>query len=650
MRELTRSIAALLCVLAVSFGGTAPAQLARIRSPYTPISVPPPQFVNSNRLKNLIRAGNLYLSLQDAIALALENNLDIELQRYDETIANSDVLRASGGGLLRGVPLEVNTLPPGVGGPASPLLNLPASGTPGTTSVPVNLTEATALSPAQISPGITGTTPLSNGSPIPVFDPALMGQLNWEHQTTPEVNPLVTGANSLVDHDFLGNLGFEKGFALGTQISASFDANNLDSNSNRNLYNPYTTSSLSISVVQPLLRGFGIKLNRRFIRIANNNRKVTDLVFRQQAITTVYGVVNLYYDLVSQIDDVNVKRETLALAQRLYEDNKSKVTQGTLAPIELVRAQAQVAASRQDLANSEGFEREQELVLKTVLSRNGTADPLLREVRVIPTDSVPAPMGNQTRPVEELVAEATRQRPEVQTGELQISNSQIGMEGSRNELLPELDLVGIAQNTGLAGSVNPMASLSNPALGSVSDMPFIGGFGSSLAQILRRNYPTYGIGLQLNLPLRNRVAQADYERDLAQVRQSQVRFQQVENQVRLEVEAALIALQRSRAAYEAAVETRTLQEQSLKIEMEKYENGVSTTYLVLQYQSYLAQARSTEVAAKSVYAKARNEFERALGETLENHNIQMADVLRGHIATPPSPLPPVSSNSPGQPR
>ncbi|MGH9611999.1 MAG: hypothetical protein ACRD4P_02845, partial [Bryobacteraceae bacterium] len=238
MRELTRSIAVPLCVLAVAFGGTAPAQLARIRSPYTRVSVPPPQFANSNRLKSLIRAGNLYLSLQDAIALALENNLDIELQRYDETIANSDVLRARGGGLLRGVPLEVNTLPPGVGGPASPLLNLPASGTPGTTSVPVNLTEATALSPTQISPGITGTTPLSNGSPIPLFDPALTGQLNWEHQTTPEVNPLVTGANSLVDHDLLGNLGFEKGFALGTQISASFDANNLDSNSNRNLYNP----------------------------------------------------------------------------------------------------------------------------------------------------------------------------------------------------------------------------------------------------------------------------------------------------------------------------------------------------------------------------------------------------------------------------
>jgi outer membrane protein TolC len=310
-----------------------------------------------------------------------------------------------------------------------------------------------------------------------------------------------------------------------------------------------------------------------------------------------------------------------------------------LAPIELVRAQAQVAASRQDLANSEGFELQEELLLKTVLTRKGTADPALREARLVPTTPIDIPVREEVTLVPDLVSEAFRNRPELEEGRLQILNSEISLKGSRNGLLPELDLVGAVQNSGLAGQLNPLSAPTSVGPVTTNDPALIGGFGSSVEQILRRNYPTYGIGIQLNLPLKNRVAQGDYARDQMQLRQTEVRFQQLANQVRLEVESALIAVQRSRAAYDAAVETTKLQAQSLQIELEKYANGVSTNFLVMQYQSYLAQARSTEVASRSVYVKARTALERALGRTLDNHKISIDEVYRGRMSTPPAALP-----------
>ncbi len=608
----------------------------RLQRPYEAQSAPPVSFDNSARLGSLLREGKLYLSLDDAIGLALENNLDIELQRFDPGIASSDLLRASGGGSLRGVPLAVSELPAGVGGPASPILNLPATGAPFSSSVSTNLSELTSIVPGQSSAAITGPTPFSNGPPIPIFEPALVGQLNAQHQTTLQTNPASSGTKTVFGSSMLANLGFQKGFASGTQLNAGFNAYSQNLNSLTNIYNPYINSYFSISINQPLLRGFGPQVNRRFIRIAHNNQKVGDLVFRQQVISTVAGVIRLYFDLVTLQEDVQVKRQTLVLAQKLYDDNNEKVGQGTLAPIELVRAQAQMASSRQDLANSEGFESQQELVLKNVLTRRGIADPALREARIVPTTPIDIPAREEVPAIQDLVATANRNRPELEEGRLQVENSEIGLRGSRNALLPDLALVVIAQNNGLAGQINPLAYPGGPLL----DAAFIGGFGTALEQIFRRNYPTYGIGLQLNLPLRNNVAQADYARDAIQFRQTQVRYQQLLNQIRLEVEAALIALQRSRAAYDAAVEARKLQEQSLQIEMEKYANGVSTNFFVMQYQSFLAQTRSTEVAAKSVYAKARTALERALGMTLENHNISMDEAFSGRVSRPPDTVPP----------
>jgi outer membrane protein TolC len=436
-----------------------------------------------------------------------------------------------------------------------------------------------------------------------------------------------------------------QGFSTGATVTAGFT--NLYSNQRdpRNIFNPYYYSTFGVTITQPLLRGFGIDLNRRFIRIARNNQKISDYVFKQQVISTVYGVIRLYEDLVALDEDLNVKRETLTTAQRLYEDNRNKVEQGTLAPVELTRANAEVAAARQDMINADGYAREQELILKNVLSRDFQADPQFREIRIIPTDPLAIePLPTQT--AMELEQLALRNRPELQAANLQVTNAEINIQGTRNALLPELDVVANASNAGLAGAVNsayvPAAGVPLPTRGAYLGLG--GGYGSALAQILDRDYPTYSIGLNLTLPVRNRIAQADLARDELQLRQSQVRTKQVENQIRVEVEDALIAVQRTRAAYEAAVEARKLQEESLEIEQERFNVGLSTNFLVIQYQSYVAQARSTEVAALDAYAKARLQLERATGTTLPNHDVSIGEAFRGQVSRASVPHIPAGVN------
>jgi outer membrane protein TolC len=608
---------------------------SRFDNPYLPDHVRAPSFTNSSRLAALLRGGKLYLSLDDAIALAIENNLDVELQRYSYPTADSDLLRAKGGGAIRGLPLVVDLLPQGIGGPQSPVLNLPASGTITSTNVPTTLLELAAIIPGQTSPSIATGTP-SAGSPVPQFDPAITGGVSAEHASTPEADVQTAGVPVYTTNTNTGNIGLTQGFSTGTSINASFNSLRQSSNATNATFSPFVSSSLGITVTQPLLRGFGPSVNRRYIRIARNNQKASDQLFRQQAIETVTGVIQLYYDLVSLLDDVAVKRETLATAQKLYEDNQAKVEQGTIAPIELVRAQAQVAAARQDLANSDGFERQQELIVKSVISRNGTSDPVLREARVVPTTPIEVTPAEDTTPVEEYIKQAFANRPELAGGRIQIENTQIAMQGTRKEMLPQLDVVGTVQNGGFGGQANTL----NPGISTTTvDPALLGGFGNSLEQILEHNYPTYAVGIQLNLPLRNRIAEADYIRDETQLRQSQVLLQRLQNQVRLEVEGAIIAMSRTRAAYEAAVEARKLQEQSLEIENEKFENGLSTTFLVLQYQSYVAQARSTEVAARGAFVKARTALERATGRTLEIHNISFDEAQSGNVKRAPSEIP-----------
>jgi outer membrane protein len=609
--------------------------LGRIAHPYEARQVSGVSVQNSERILELIRAGQLYLSLQDAIALALENNLDVELERFLSPIAATDVERASGGGLLRGLSLLVNEPAPGIGGPNGPLLtNLTAGSTP-TALVNTNFSDIALISEQQNDLSVTGTIPMSSGSQIPQYDLTVSGLLNWTHENTQEYSTLLTGgSNWLTTNTVNGNVGYSQGFSPGTQLSVNFDNTRFNSNATRYIYDPTYASSVGFTVTQPLLRGFGVSLNRRYIRIAKNDQRIANMVFQQQVIETVAGVARLYTDLVSLNEDVRVKQEALRLAQRLYDDNKNKVDQGTLAPIEVTRAQAQVAASRQALISAQGLVRQQELIVMTAITRKGLANPALREAHITPTDSVTVPEQESTPPLEELTAEALKTRPDLSQAGIQVENSRISLKGSLNALRPELDLVGIAQNGGLSGTLNPVAGPFNT--GTIANA---GAYGAALGQIVHGNYPTYGVGLQLTLPLRNRVAQADAVRDELQVRQAEVRRQQLEDQVRLEVADAEVALQQARASYEAAVETRVLQEQSVKVEQQKFDVGLSTNYLVIEYQSYLAQAQSTEVAAKGAYAKAKIALERALGTILDTDHVTIDQASQGQVSSAPAQLP-----------
>ena len=579
------------------------------------------RFDNSPRVRELLRSGNLYLSLQDALALAIENNLDIELQRYGLPAADTELLRAQGGGTNRGLNYTLLEVPAGVGGPLSPLAVNPAntnSATSGAT-VATNATELGVLGEPSVNLSMQGTIPQSNGTLVPTLDPAVVGVVNWQHQTTPQSSFLSNGQNALVTNSFVANAGVQQGFLTGGNVSLAFNNNHTSLNSLTSTYSPFTGSSLGLTVTQPLMRGFGRALNRRFIRIAGNEQKISSMLFQQQLIATTYGVIRLYTDFVALYEDEKVKQETVAAAEKLLNDTKVQVDEGTLAQVELTRANAQVFSTRQDLINARGLREEQEAILKNVLTRS--QDLELRTARILPTDTLSIPDKDEIRPIQDLLAEALAHRPDLGQASLQVENSIIGLEGARSARLPEVDLVGIMQNNGLSGqgtgfSVNP-----NPAL--------VGGYGGVLGQVLARDYPTYGVGVQVTLPIRNRIAEADLARDEIQVKQSQVRVKQLQNQAQLEVQDALIAMRRSRASYEAAVQARKFQQESLEAEQIRFEVGASTAFFVIQYESLLAQAKSTEVAAMSSYVKARAALQRATGSILDANGISVDAAVKG---------------------
>jgi outer membrane protein len=607
--------------------------LGRLSRPYRNPEVSPISFQNSQRIFGLIRAGQLYLSLDDAIALTLENNLDIELERFIPKIADTDSQRAHGGGLLRGLSLLVNEPPPGIGGPNGPLLTNLTSGSAPSPIVNTNFSDIALISQQQNNLSVTGAIPMSNGPSIPQYDPMVSGTVNGQHLTTPESTSILTGSNWLAENNVNAGAGMNVGFSPGTQLSVNFDNSRFSTDASRYTYNPFVNSSLGFTITQPLLQGFGVSLNKRYIRIARNNQKVADLVFRQQVMDTVSGIARLYTDLVSLNEDVKVKQEALRLAERLYEDNKNQVQQGTQAPIEVTRANAAVAASRQALITAQGLVRQQELIVKTAITRGGLGNSQVLEAHIIATDTFTVPEQEPARTLTDMVAAALRNRPDLAGAGIQVENSEISLKGSLNALKPSLNLVGTVQNTGMAGDLNPLAGTPTGSLN-------IGGYGDVLGQLLRRNYPSYGVGVQLALPLRNRVAQADAVRDELQVRQAQVRKQQLLDQVRLEVADAQESLLQARAAYQAAVEARRLQEQSVSVERQTFDVGLATNLQVIQFQDYLAQAQSTEVASKGAYLKAKIALQRATGTILDESHIAIDEAYRGSVARPASAIPP----------
>ncbi len=579
---------------------------------YQPKIIPPISVSNSPRIDSLIRAGNMYLSLQDAITLALENNIDIEVERYEYRLADTDLFRTKAGISARGIPTNTS------GGASS-------------------VTAGPGYFIGNAAAGIGATA--GGAGPLPITaDPVFSGTIQWAHQTTPQSNTVIFGTTATVATAKTYNFAVSQGFATGTAYSFGYNNSVQSVNYATPVFNPATTSSFDLSVTQNLLQGFGPTINNRNIRIAKNNVKVADYVFQTQVQNTVSNIINLYWNLVSYIENVRVAQQSIASSQKLYDDNKKQVEIGTLAPIEVVRAQAEVASDQQVLVVAQTNVLQQETILKNALSRNGTANVSIADVHIIPTDRIQIPAVEPVQPTQDLYGRALDNRPDLAQARLQIDNANINLTGTRNAMLPTLNAIGDIRNNALAGLPNTVASPRTGLVAGGADPFFVGGYGTVLSQLFSRNFPNYSVGVQLNIPLRNRSAQADYATATLQLRMTQLGLQKQISQIRVDLENAVIALQQARAQYEAATQARILQEQSLDAEQKKFQLGSSTPYNVILAQRDLATARQNEVSALTAYGLARVQLDQVTGDTLDKNHIEITEARSGKVARQSNPV------------
>jgi outer membrane protein len=571
--------------------------------------VSPANLANTPRLESLVRAGNLYLSVQDVIALAIENNLDIAIQRYGPYLTREVLRRAQGGGFLRSVGVPVSA------GPVSVSLagvNVNSVGLPDTGS--------------GVSSG--GGIVIQLGTPPPNLDPTLFTFANFQHSTTPLSNTVLSLIPFLLNDSRSFQLGYAQSFLTGTSAQLAFGSTHNRLNSPANILNPATNGFLDLFVSQNLLQGFKVAVNNRNIRVARNNMKVTDLQVKRQVVTTISAVLNLYWDLVSFNEAVRIKEQSLQTAQNLLEGNQQQVRLGTLPALEVTRAAAEVSANKEDLLIAQTNVAQQETVLKNALSRNGVANPWLDDVHIIVLDRIVVPAKEDLQPTSELVKQALEKRPEIQQTRINLESSVINLQGTRNALLPTLQAFVEFTNNGLTG--DPNALNFNP---NAIPSPFlVGGFGNLLGQIFRRNFPNYSAGFSLNIPFRNRQSQADYVIDQLGLRQNELLLQKLNNQIRVDVKNAVIGLQQARARYETAVATRTLAQQTLDAEQNRFKFGEATIATVVQAQRDLATDQTAEVQAMANYTHARIAFDESIGQTLEVNNISMEEAASGRVA------------------
>jgi outer membrane protein len=601
--------------------------LGWLTHPYQQRSVPPINLTNSSRLESLVRAGNLYLSAQDVIALALENNLDIEIQRYGPLLAKEVTRRTEGGQLLRDVSVPI---------------------APGPSSVSLTGVSLNASGGGASTVGVSSSGVLTQVGPaIPNLDPQISLFANFSHSTSVQTNIFLTGTTALIQSSRSYQAQISKSNQWGTSAQLTFSSNHFKLNSRNFDLNPYSQGNVDLQISQNLLNGFGSSVLGRNIIVAKNQEKVSDLQFKQQVITTVSAVLNLYWDLVSFNEDLKAKKDELTTAQQLFEDNKKQVQIGTLAPIEVTRAESQVYTAQQDLLVAQTNLLQQETVLKNALSRNGVASPTLALVHVIPLDKVTVPEKEDVPPIEQLVPEALQKRVEIAENDLNIASSKAQLKGIKNGLKPTLQAFAELTNNGLSGAPNYLGD------GTVTIPYLTGGYGNLLGQIFRRNYPSYSAGLSLNIPLRNRAAQSDYVTTALQLRQSELGLQKQVNQVRVDVQNAVIGLRQARVRYDSAVKARILQRQTLDADQKKYTLGASTVFQVVTDQQALAAAQSAEQQALANYSHAHVAFDQNMGRTLEVNNISIDEALAGKVARQsglPTNLPAPTESGLPQPR
>lgn len=594
----------------------APRAFPNIINPYVSRHVPPPVLTNSPRLDQLVHDNKLEISLQDAVELALENSLDIAVQRYYPWIADAGLLNAQAG----------NT----------------GFATPGV---------AIGASSAAINPFVFF---------IQNFDPLIQSTTSISEAISPINNPFISGAGttsvgSIVSHTAQYQNQYSQTFETGTNLAVSW--NNTRSSANiENFFNPNVSSLLSVSLSQPLLNGFGIKMWTRNIRIANNNRKIADWYFAQQAITTITNTIVAYWELAYARENVKVNQQAVAVAQKLYDDNKKQLEIGSLAPLDVTRSESELATDNQNMILAQTVQLQDEQTLKNYISKDPLA-PNMINVEIIPTDLPSQPPAVETS-FEDAVKEAFAKRPELQEQIYDLKNAQIDVEATKNALLPSLTANAFYESQGLAGNSailgapvagagapivdgngNPISvdvgGVPTPIFEPAATTPVLGaskeGFTSAQSQVFHNRFPIYAGQLTLTLPLRNRSAQAVHARALLEQRQLETQEQQLKNAALLDVRNTYIALTQDRAQVAAAIKARQLQQETFEAEQKKYQLGASTTYNVILTQRDLISAQGTELRALANLEEAKANYERALGRTLDVNHVTIADAKSGAV-------------------
>jgi outer membrane protein TolC len=593
------------------------AQMPKSHNPfaiYMPNDVQKPVLSNSPRLYQLVRDGKLYISLRDAIYLALENNLDLAIARYNIPIADTDILRTKAGGIFRGVNTGVVQGTPGggVGGFGS---GAPGAGAGGTSA---GAGGAGAGASGQVS------STLGAGTAVASYDPQISGDFGIEHQTTPLSNLQIYGVPGLQLNTTQQDLNYSQAFPTGTAIQFGFNNNRQTTNSIFSNLNPALNSQYRVSLRQELLAGFGFGPNLRYLRIARNNKKISDIAFRDQVIETVTQIQNIYWDLVSAYEQARVNEQSQAFAQQSYENSQKQLQLEAIPAMDVMKAEAEVSKRDQELTIARSNLQLQESLLKNAITKS-LDDPALEEMPVVPTDRMDKLPNEQVDPLATLVEQALKTRPELQESDIDLVNRKISRKAARNALLPNISLVGFYGGSGLAGPLNPLFQGNNS-----SNVPV--DFGGAVGNAFNNSSPDYFVGVNLNIPLRNRVAKADQYRSELEYRQAELRREQLRKQIRIEVRNAQYALQQSGARVQSAQKARDLAQRTFEITKKEQDLGAGSTFQTLTAQRDLALAQLDFVTAMTIYQKARVELVRATGTTLEHNDIHIEDAINGTVS------------------
>ena len=558
--------------------------------PYTVPSLPGPRLDNSPRLQALIVDGKLTLTLDDAIALALEDNLEIAVTRYDLPIAQTDLLRAKGGGATRGVAgsYQSTTLFSGsLGGGVGSAGGVGAGGAGGVLGGGIERV------------GSTGCC-----------DPSLRVSYGWSNAITPLNYTVVSGVPIDTTHQESASARYSQGFLTGTSLFVSESSSRLSSNTTKSIFNPELVSDFSVGISQHLLRGFGTRANARFIRIARNDVKYSASVFRQNVITALAVVMTSYYDLLADQESIRMAQGGLEYAEKLLADNHGEAKSGPEAEYDALRSQEEVALRQQVLLAAENTFSQDGQSLKAKLSKSFNEE--LAQVEIIPSDRLPEPRPEDVPTLDEALREAASHRPEIEQVELTLRNQQVVLQSIHNSLMPSLDVYASYYLAGLDGALRP-----------------------TFTNILHGDFPNFSFGVTLDMPLRNRTAQADAERALLEQRRLQVKLQDAKNMAVWAVNKAWTGVRQSRNQLDAVQKLVALARQVLQMQQEKFTRALCAVEEVITAQQNLAIAQGHIVRAHVTYAKALIQYEEVTGTLLERHNIEMSEAVNGEVRSVP---------------